>query len=154
MRTVRRLEWLAFLKKHGAPFDAKYLRDQICARSYRALRDGFFKVGLFQALRARLRSNRPSGTEPFRGIKPPSDFLTSREVKECSDVFWPRTRGAFSVVPEGRSDRSLARSAWDRVTSKEPSRKVRSESRRYAHRFDDLRVKCATRHPVALFTDN
>jgi hypothetical protein len=41
------------------------------------------------------------------------------------------------LVPEGRSDRSLARSAWDSATSKEPSRRVRSDSRRYAHRFDD-----------------
>jgi hypothetical protein len=45
--------------------------------------------------------------------------------------------GVFPPVPEGWSDRSLARSAWDSATSKEPSRRVRSDSRRYAHRFDD-----------------
>jgi hypothetical protein len=40
-------------------------------------------------------------------------------------------------VPEGRCDRSLARSAWDSATPKEPSRRVRCDSRRCAHRFDD-----------------
>src|SRR3984893_15732930 len=39
--------------------------------------------------------------------------------------------------PEGRCDRSLARSAWDSATPKEPSRRVRCDSRRCAHRFDD-----------------
>jgi hypothetical protein len=37
-------------------------------------------------------------------------------------------------VPEGRCDRSLARSAWDSATPKEPSRRVRSDSCRCAHR--------------------
>ena len=32
-------------------------------------------------------------------------------------------------VPEGQCDRSLARSAWDSATPKEPSRRVRSDSR-------------------------
>jgi hypothetical protein len=37
-------------------------------------------------------------------------------------------------VPEGRCDRSLARSAWDRcATPKEPSRRVRCDSCRCAH---------------------
>jgi hypothetical protein len=53
--------------------------------------------------------------------------------------------GHFSVllrrrcrcVPEGRCDRSLARSAWNSVTPKEPSRRARSDSCRCAHRFDD-----------------
>jgi hypothetical protein len=40
-------------------------------------------------------------------------------------------------VPEGRCDRSLARSAWDSAIPKEPSRRVRCDSRRFAHRFDD-----------------
>src|SRR6202162_2819910 len=40
-------------------------------------------------------------------------------------------------VPEGRCDRSLARSAWDSATPKEPSRRVRCDSRRFGHRFDD-----------------
>src|SRR5271166_1751938 len=40
-------------------------------------------------------------------------------------------------VPEGRCDRSLARSAWDSATPKEPSRRVRCDSCRCAHRFDD-----------------
>src|ERR1700719_2166447 len=39
-------------------------------------------------------------------------------------------------VPEGRCDRSLARSAWGSATPKEPSRRVRCDSRRDAHRFD------------------
>jgi hypothetical protein len=52
----------------------------------------------------------------------------------------------MAFVPEGRRDRSLARSAWDCAT-KEPSRRARSEgdfisvdgtdSPRRAHRFDD-----------------
>ena len=33
-------------------------------------------------------------------------------------------------VPEGRCDRSLARSAWDSGTPKEPSRRVRCDARR------------------------
>jgi hypothetical protein len=40
-------------------------------------------------------------------------------------------------VPEGRCDRSLARSAWDSTIPKEPSRRVRCDSRRFGHRFDD-----------------
>jgi hypothetical protein len=40
-------------------------------------------------------------------------------------------------VPEGRCDRSQARSAWESATPKEPSRRVRCDSRRCAHRFDD-----------------
>jgi hypothetical protein len=39
-------------------------------------------------------------------------------------------------VPEGRCDRSLARSAWDSATPKEPSRRVRCDPRRCAHQFD------------------
>src|ERR1700677_3586103 len=31
------------------------------------------------------------------------------------------------LVPEGRCDRSLARSAWDTATPKEPSRRVRCD---------------------------
>jgi hypothetical protein len=46
-------------------------------------------------------------------------------------------KGALPLVPEGRSDRSLARSAWDSATPKVPSRRVRSDWRRYAHRLDD-----------------
>jgi hypothetical protein len=60
MRTFQE-EYLAFLKKHGAHFDEKYLWDR-CARSYRTLRDGFFLGTLSQALRARLRSVCPYGT--------------------------------------------------------------------------------------------
>ena len=40
-------------------------------------------------------------------------------------------------VPEGRCDRSLARSAWDGATLKEPSRRVRCDWCRCARRFDD-----------------
>jgi hypothetical protein len=45
--------------------------------------------------------------------------------------------GGAGSVPEGRCDRSLARSAWNSVTPKEPSRRVRSDSCGCAHRFDD-----------------
>jgi hypothetical protein len=41
------------------------------------------------------------------------------------------------ATDKGRCDRSLARSAWGRVTPKEPSRRVRCDSRRCAHQFDD-----------------
>ncbi len=37
-------EYLAFLEKHGAHFDEKYLWDHLRARSYRTLRDGSFGV--------------------------------------------------------------------------------------------------------------
>jgi carboxyl-terminal processing protease len=49
--------------------------------SYRALRDGSLGAGLFQALRARLRSDRPSGTEALpSGIKPFKQFLSKRSL--------------------------------------------------------------------------
>jgi hypothetical protein len=43
-------------------------------------------------------------------------------------------------VPEGRCDRSLARSVWEKRPSKEPSRRVRYNSSRCAHRFDGQAV--------------
>ena len=42
-------------------------------------------------------------------------------------------------VPEGQHDRSLARSAWNSATPKEPSRRVRYDLRGCAHRFEDWR---------------
>src|ERR1700739_2722922 len=45
-----------------------------------------------------------------------------REDKKCLGGLMPEGRGS---VPEGRFDRSLARSAWNGPTSKEPSRRVR-----------------------------
>src|SRR6202161_3096140 len=61
--------------------------------------------------------------------------------------------GAMPSVPEGRSDRSQARSAWDSAPSKEPSRRVRSDSRRYAHRFDD-RSEPSLKNTAHLSTQN
>src|SRR6478736_571979 len=53
-------------------------------------------------------------------------------------------------VPEGQRDRSLARSAWDGATPKEPSRRVRYDSRRPARRFDDWYGEILnTRHPAS-----
>ena len=49
------------LSKYSAPFDEN-TSGISCARSYRTLRDGAFE-GTPQALRARLRSHRPSGTK-------------------------------------------------------------------------------------------
>jgi hypothetical protein len=45
-----------------------------------------------------------------------------------------------SSVPEGRRDRSQARSAWNTDIPKEPSRRARCDSCRSAHRVDDWRV--------------
>jgi hypothetical protein len=45
----------------------------------------------------------------------------------------------MAFVPEGRCDRSLARSAWDSATPEEPSRRVRCDSCRCEHRSDDWR---------------
>ncbi len=42
-------------------------------------------------------------------------------------------------VPEGQHDRSLAQSAWDTATPQDPSRRVRYDSCRCAHRFEDWR---------------
>jgi hypothetical protein len=50
------------LSKYSAPFDEN-LSVISCARSYRTPRDGSFDGTLSQALRARLRSHRPSGTK-------------------------------------------------------------------------------------------
>ena len=36
--------------------------------------------------------------------------------------------GRMAFVPEGRCDRSLARSAWESATPKDPSRRVRCDS--------------------------
>src|SRR5271165_2545367 len=55
-----------------------------------------------------------------------------------SDVPNP-SQSLLRNVPEGRCDRSLARSAWDSATPKEPSRRVRCDSCRCAHQFDDWR---------------
>jgi hypothetical protein len=44
-------------------------------------------------------------------------------------------------VPEGRCDRSMARSAWVSATPRVPSRRVRSDSCRCAYRFDDHRAR-------------
>jgi hypothetical protein len=44
----------------------------------------------------------------------------------------------MAFVPEGQADRSLARSAWDNATPKNPSRRVRCDwCRCAARRFDD-----------------
>ncbi len=43
----------------------------------------------------------------------------------------------MAFVPEGQYDRSLARSAWDIVTPKKPSRRVRSDFSKRAH-FDSV----------------
>ena len=45
-----------------------------------------------------------------------------REDKKCLGGLMPEGRGS---VPEGRSDRSLARSAWNSPTPKEQSRRAR-----------------------------
>jgi hypothetical protein len=54
--------------------------------------------------------------------------------------------GQMYFVPEGRGDRSLARSAWDQRHPEEPSRGVRSDLRRPAHRFDWSDEIMNTRH--------
>jgi hypothetical protein len=38
-------------------------------------------------------------------------------------------KGVLAFVPQGQADRSLARSAWVNTTLKEPSRRVRCDSR-------------------------
>jgi hypothetical protein len=57
-----------------------------------------------------------------------------------------RSESLLRNVPEGRCDRSLARSAWDSTIPKEPSRRARFDSCSCGHRFDDwsaetLRIK-------------
>jgi hypothetical protein len=69
-------------------------------RSYRTLRDGSFEGTLFQALRARLRSVVPTG-------RAGRHFAPASSAKACCEN-----------VPEGRRDRSLARSAWKNGTQK------------------------------------
>jgi hypothetical protein len=52
-------------------------------------------------------------------------FRSISELRaEHADVLSPYA----DFVPEGRCDRSLARSAWDIANPKEPSRRVRSDS--------------------------
>jgi hypothetical protein len=46
-------------------------------------------------------------------------------------------RACCENVPEGRRDRSPARSAWESATPTEPSRRVRYDSYRCGHRYDD-----------------
>ena len=66
---------MIFLKKHGAHFDEKYLWDQL--RPIIPYPTGrFFRGTLSQALRARLRSHRPSGT--FRNRLSPGTGVITR----------------------------------------------------------------------------
>jgi hypothetical protein len=58
---------------------------------------------------------------PGRHIAPWAEW---REDKKCLGGLMPEGRAQF---PEGRSDRSLARSAWNSPTPKEPSRRARYE---------------------------
>ena len=63
--------------------------------------------------------------------------LNGAKLRNVWDDLLPqRPKGVLPLVPEGRSDRSLARSAWDRAAPKEPSRRVRCDLRRCAHPFD------------------
>jgi hypothetical protein len=48
-------------------------------------------------------------------------------------------RRAMAFVPQGRCDRSQARSAWDSATQRSRPVRARSDSRERAHRFDDRR---------------
>jgi hypothetical protein len=85
----------------------------------------------------RSRTEDTEGTEDFfGGLK---WFYAALTSKALGRIAWMgiEDEGDLLPVPEGRSDRSLARSAWDSTTSKEPSRRVRCDSRRYARRFDD-----------------
>jgi hypothetical protein len=51
-------------------------------------------VGLFQALRARLRSGRPSGTEPFpSGIKSPKHSYL-RAIQPWAEILMHHSSGA------------------------------------------------------------
>jgi hypothetical protein len=79
--------------------------------SDRTLRDGSLRMTISQALRARLRSERPSGTNPF-GFG--ADAL--------SLVFGHLQKSRREILLGSRSG---------------ASRRVRCDSRRCAHRFDD-----------------
>ena len=61
---------------------------------------------------------------PGFSAKSRSNFKFSSLAKACLKV---------SKVPEGRCDRSLARSAWESTIPKDPSRRVRCESFRCKH---------------------
>ena len=105
-----------------------------CARSYRTLRDG--------SLAGRFPRHFVPGYDrccPY-GTRCAGNFAIIGNYR-LKGVSQPLQHGALKAwlpnVPEGRCDRSLARSAWDSATPKEPSRRVRSDSCRYAHRFDD-----------------
>jgi hypothetical protein len=63
--------------------------------------------------------------------------LNGAKIRNVWEICCPEAEGALLPVPEGRGDRSLARSAWDSPPQKEPSRRVRWDSRRYVDRFDD-----------------
>ena len=63
-----------------------------------------------------------------------TDFRAQRTLSPNSCVKLLRN------VPEGRCDRSLARSAWDSATPREPSRRVRCDSCRCAHRFEERAI--------------
>src|SRR5580704_11184733 len=57
----------------------------------------------------------------FPGLKTWAEW---REDKKCLGGLMPEGKDS---VPEGRSDRSQARSAWNSPTPKEPSRRARSD---------------------------
>jgi hypothetical protein len=85
-----------------------------------------FRVAVSQALRARLRSDRPSGTKAIRPLKGlrihKGEYEQSRlgphpkrprTIKRRIRI--KATTRRMSFVPEGQPDRSLARSAWESV---------------------------------------
>jgi hypothetical protein len=53
-----------------------------------------------------------------------SPGLNGAKLGNVWEVYWHEGRGS---VPEGRSDRSLARSAWNSPTPKGPSRRARDD---------------------------
>jgi hypothetical protein len=73
------------------------------------------------------------GTEPQKSLRAGlarrfMPRLNGAKIRNALGGFNARSRRG--LVPEGRSDRSLARSAWNSHTPKEPSRRARSDRAR------------------------
>jgi hypothetical protein len=101
-------EYLAFLKKHGAHFDEKYLWDQ--RRPIIPYRTGrLFRRTLSQALRARLRSACPSGTKSHSSIEGPRIKLALMGF--TLDFFLPSTLTYSTDRPPHPKNESFAPSS-------------------------------------------
>ena len=121
-------EYLAFLKKHGAHFDEKELWDYL--RPIRPYPTGrFFRGDAFPGTSCQATIGM-SLRDRLQSVLSLRDGLADNRKQHLAKACCEMSRRDGAIV------------AWHEVlggsvTQKEPSRRVRCDSRRCAHRFDD-----------------